>query len=32
MVARILRELRKGGYVETSRQQITLKKALPMRF
>lgn len=32
MVARILRELRKGGYVETSRQQITLKKTLPMRF
>lgn len=32
MVARVLRELRKGGYVQTSRQQIILKKSLPMRF
>ena len=32
MVARVLRELRKGGYVETSRQRIVLKKALPARF
>lgn len=32
MVARVLRELRKGGYVETSRQRIVLKKPLPARF
>lgn len=32
MVARLLRELRRGGYVETSRQRIVLKKALPARF
>jgi CRP/FNR family cyclic AMP-dependent transcriptional regulator len=32
MVARVLRELRRGGYVETSRQRIVLKKALPARF
>ncbi|MFP5463674.1 MAG: Crp/Fnr family transcriptional regulator [Gammaproteobacteria bacterium] len=32
MVARVLRELRKGGYVQTSRQRIVLKKPLPARF
>lgn len=32
MVSRILRELRKGGYIETSRQRIALKKTLPSRF
>jgi CRP/FNR family cyclic AMP-dependent transcriptional regulator len=32
MVARLLRELRRGGYVETSRQRIVLKKNLPARF
>lgn len=32
MVARLLRELRRGGYVETSRQRIVLKKILPARF
>lgn len=32
MVARVLRELRKGGYVDTSRQRIVLKKPLPARF
>lgn len=32
MVARVLRELRKGGYVETSQQRIVLKKPLPARF
>ncbi|MDD3652083.1 Crp/Fnr family transcriptional regulator [Immundisolibacter sp.] len=32
MVARVLRELRRGGYVETSRRRIVLKKALPARF
>lgn len=32
MVSRVLRELRKGGYVETSRQRIVLKKPFPTRF
>lgn len=32
MVARVLRELRKGGYIQTSRQRIVLKKPLPARF
>ena len=32
MVSRVLRELRKGGYVETSQQRIVLKKPLPARF
>jgi CRP/FNR family cyclic AMP-dependent transcriptional regulator len=32
MVARVLRELRRGGYVDTSRQRIVLKKPLPARF
>jgi hypothetical protein len=32
MVARVLRELRKGGYVQTGRQRIVLKKTLPARF
>ena len=32
MVARLLRELRRGGYVETSRHHIVLKKNLPARF
>lgn len=32
MVARLLRELRRGGYVETSRQRILVKKTLPARF
>lgn len=32
MVARVLRELRRGGYVDTNRQRIVLKKPLPARF
>ncbi len=32
MVARVLRELRKSGHVQTSRQQIVLNKPLPTRF
>lgn len=32
MVARVLRELRRGGYIDTSRQHIVIKKPLPARF
>ena len=32
MVSRVLRELRRGGYVDTNRQRIVLKKPLPARF
>ena len=32
MVARVLRELRRGGYIDTSRQRIVFKRPLPARY